>query len=174
MEVDGLLKSHRKKPLFDWGALPCKTVQGQDQIRRIIPHRDPFLLIDAITGLDVEQGLISCARYVDPGDPVFAGHFPDFPIYPGVLQVEMAGQAGLSLHYFVLNNRTDIGADAEPVMLRATKILGALYLEPVLPGMNLVILGRKLDYDGYFATMIGQVIADGKVCTVVAGEVVFV
>lgn len=172
MEIDALLRSFRKRPLFDREGLPVTARMPQGDIKRIIPHRPPFLLIDAITGLDYAEGLIACERHVDPSDPVFEGHFPGTPIYPGVLLVEMTGQAGLCLHYFVTNEKCDIGPDAAPVALRATKILGTLYLEPVLPGANLTILARKLSYDGYLATMIGQVLSDGKVCAVTAGEVV--
>ncbi|TFG60628.1 MAG: beta-hydroxyacyl-ACP dehydratase [Spirochaetales bacterium] len=173
MDIEALLKSYRKKPLFAEADLPVKAGMNQNDICRIIPHRKSFLLLDSITGFDIKEGLIACRRHLDPADPVFEGHFPGTPIYPGVLQIEMIGQAGLCLHYFVTNNRETLAADAAPVMLRATKILGALYLEPLLPGMEAVILGRKLSFDSYFATIIGQVIADGKVCAVAVGEVVF-
>ena len=172
MEIESLLKSFKKKPLFDREALTYQTRISLDGIKRIIPHREPFLLIDAITALDPEEGLIACERRVDLEDPIFMGHFPGMPIYPGVLQIEMAGQAGLCLHYFLTNNRVDIGDDAAPVALRATKVLGALYMAPVTPGTDLVILGKKLSFDGYFASMIGQILAGDTVCAVVAGEVV--
>ena len=57
--------------------------------------------------------------------------------------------------------------------VRATRIVGAHYLEPVLPGRHVVLFAKKLEYDEYFATVIGQVIADGKVACAAIGEVCF-
>ena len=62
---------------------------GQDDIKKLIPHRDPFLFIDRLTGLDLteDQELIIGSRVIPKDDPVFKGHFPDFPVYPCSLQL---------------------------------------------------------------------------------------
>lgn len=62
-------------------------------IRKIIPHRFPFMLIDKV--LDVEPGKYCIAiKNVTTNEPQFTGHFPDQPIMPGVLVVEALAQAG--------------------------------------------------------------------------------
>ena len=66
---------------------------NQDQIKKIIPHRDPFLLIDAIT--ECTPGIsASGAKFMSPDSFWFAGHFPEYPVTPGVLMIEMAAQVG--------------------------------------------------------------------------------
>ena len=65
----------------------------RDGIRAIIPHREPFLLLDEVT--ELEPGVRASGRYlVNPGDWYLAGHFPGNPIMPGVLQVEALAQLG--------------------------------------------------------------------------------
>ena len=173
MDAEQLLRAYKKKLLFSPSDLPHKPAVEREQIKQIIPHREPMLLIDSIKGLDFEEGLIAGSRYMDPKDPVFSGHFPKYPVYPGSLEVEMIGQLGLCLYYFVMNETAEIGPSAKPVDIRATKILGAQYLQPLLPGKNAVILAKKLDYDGFFGTAAGQVVSEGKVCCTAVGEVVF-
>ena len=85
----------------------------------------------------------------------------------------MIGQLGLCLHYFLESRSTEVPAAVRPLNVRATRILGAAYLAPVLPGRDVTLLAKKLEYDEYFATMIGQVIADGTVACVAIGEVCF-
>ncbi|MDR2733954.1 MAG: beta-hydroxyacyl-ACP dehydratase [Spirochaetota bacterium] len=182
-ETDALLKKFRKKPLVsqeepEASASFSSIIFERGELKRILPHREPFLLVDAVTGVDLADGdnaksLICGRRFMDPADPVFQGHFPDFPLYPGCLQVEMCGQLGLCLAFFLKQGSISIPADAVPPAVRATRSLGALFLEPLLPGMEATIYARGIAYDGYFGTILGQVIADGKVCSVSMAEVMF-
>lgn len=66
---------------------------NREQIMEIIPHRDPFLLLDEIIELEPGQRAVAL-RHVGPDEDYFRGHFPGNPIMPGVLQVEALAQAG--------------------------------------------------------------------------------
>jgi 3-hydroxyacyl-[acyl-carrier-protein] dehydratase len=173
VDYDALVKSLRKKPLARPEGLSVKLDAGRDEIERIIPQREPILLVDRLTGLDREAGVIAGERWIDPADPVFNGHFPDFPVYPGSYTVEMIGQLGLCLHYFLESKNDAIAPQARPLPLRATRILSAVFLEPILPGKTVTLLAQKLEFDGFLATAVGQAIVDGKVACVSVGEVAF-
>ena len=69
------------------------VLMNKEQIMEIIPHRDPFLLIDEV--LEMEVGVrIKARKYIKPDEFWFKGHFPDYPVTPRVLMVEMLAQAG--------------------------------------------------------------------------------
>jgi 3-hydroxyacyl-[acyl-carrier-protein] dehydratase len=173
MDYEQVLKQHRKKVLCSAAGLSAQLSCGREEIKLIIPHREPFLLIDRITAIDLEQGIITGSRFLSPDDPVFKGHFPDYPVYPGALQLEMAGQLGLCLHYFLSNKTTSIKPDKKPLAIRATRILGAHFILPLLPGSEALIIAKKLDFDQFFGTMLGQVVSEGRVCSVCISEVCF-
>ena len=173
MDYDSLLRKHRKKPLVAADSL-TPLAWGREEIKRILPHREPFLLIDRLTGINFAEETIAGSRVISADDPVFAGHFPGSPVYPGSLEVEMIGQLGLCLHYFLLGGSTAAPAAALSLRMRATRIMGAYYLAPVLPGDEVTLLAKKLEYDEYLATMIGQVIAGGRVACAAIGEVCFI
>jgi len=68
---------------------------GIDRIKEILPHREPMLFIDEV--LEQSESHIVALRTLRPDEPLFAGHFPNDPIFPGVLQVEALAQAGALL-----------------------------------------------------------------------------
>lgn len=89
-------KSHMlKKPPFDIYAKPLHDINA---IKKILPHRPPFLLVDKV--LEMSENNITAMKNVSLNEPFFVGHFPDEPIMPGVLQVEAMAQVG---GIFVLN-----------------------------------------------------------------------
>ncbi|MDB2438014.1 3-hydroxyacyl-ACP dehydratase FabZ [Hellea sp.] len=67
----------------------------RDYVKHYLPHRDPMLFIDRVTGLD--ENAITIESDVDPEAAYFKGHFPGMPIMPGVLIVETVAQAGALL-----------------------------------------------------------------------------
>jgi len=72
---------------------------NQEQIKEIIPHRDPFLLIDEITEY-TEKESVTAIKYVTGEEDFFKGHFPGYKVMPGVLILEALAQAGA---FIVLN-----------------------------------------------------------------------
>jgi len=64
-------------------------------IQQCIPHRDPFLWLDTVSSLT--ESRIIASKTLSPDLPVFQGHYPNFPIFPGVLQCEACFQAGAIL-----------------------------------------------------------------------------
>jgi UDP-3-O-[3-hydroxymyristoyl] N-acetylglucosamine deacetylase/3-hydroxyacyl-[acyl-carrier-protein] dehydratase len=76
-------------PLYDPNKPPVLDI---NQIKSILPHRPPFLLIDKI--IEMTENRVVGVKNVTMNEPFFEGHFPDEPVMPGVLQVEAMAQAG--------------------------------------------------------------------------------
>src|SRR3978361_621661 len=96
-------------------------IMDVNEIRQILPHRYPFLLVDRITELEAER--IVGIKNVTVNEPFFGGHFPEFPVTPGVLIGEaMAPAAGV----LVLNSIPD--RDNKLVLL--VSIDGARFRRP--------------------------------------------
>jgi len=67
---------------------------GPDVVRRLLPHRRPFLLVDRVTGFsDRPRPTLHAQRYISQNEPIFEGHFPDLALWPGVYTIEGLGQA---------------------------------------------------------------------------------
>ncbi|CAH0118049.1 MULTISPECIES: 3-hydroxyacyl-ACP dehydratase FabZ [unclassified Paenibacillus] len=78
------------------------------QIQEIIPHRYPFLLVDRI--VEIEEGKrVVGLKNVTMNEPYFAGHFPEYPVMPGVLIVEALAQVGAVAMLSIEANRGKIG-----------------------------------------------------------------
>lgn len=70
-------------------------ILDREQIKTVIPHRDPFLLIDTIESLD--ETTVTGTKHVTGNEDWFAGHFPEEPVMPGVLICECIAQTGAVL-----------------------------------------------------------------------------
>lgn len=125
------------------------------EIMSILPHRYPFLLIDRVVEVTRKQRIVAL-KNVTINEPHFAGHFPGFPIMPGVLIVEAIAQAGGALLL------TEI-PDRDSKLMVFTGIDSAKFRRPVVPGDQLRIEVSVLNWRSSAVKMRGVVTVEGKV-----------
>jgi len=131
-----------------------RTVLDINEIQKILPHRYPFLLIDRVIELTRKQRIVAL-KNVTINEPYFAGHFPGFPIMPGVLMVEAIAQAGGALLL------TEI-PDRDSKLMVFTGIERARFRRPVIPGDQLKIVVTVLAWRTLAVRMQGDIFVDGK------------
>ena len=123
-----------------------------NEIREILPHRYPFLLVDRIVELEPER--IVGIKNVTVNEPFFASHFPNFPVMPGVLIVEaMAQTAGI----LVLRSIPD--RDSKLVFLVSVDY--ARFRKPVVPGDQLRLEMKMMRRKGTVVKMSGRATVEG-------------
>jgi 3-hydroxyacyl-[acyl-carrier-protein] dehydratase len=123
-----------------------------NEIRTILPHRYPFLLVDRIIEIEAER--IVGIKNVTVNEPFFQGHFPEFPVMPGVMIVEaMAQTAGI----LVLRGIPD--RDNKLVFL--VSVDAARFRKPVVPGDQLRIEMKVIRRKGTVAKMAGTATVNG-------------
>jgi 3-hydroxyacyl-[acyl-carrier-protein] dehydratase len=139
----------------------------RSEIEALIPHRPPFLWIDRVE--ELEPGVRCVAvKFVDPENPIFAGHFPAQPILPGIFLIEAVAQtAGVMLGSAMEGAATN---------KRGVALLAAVnrfkFLKPVTPGQELRIETKKLTealqmaYVGGTVWVNGEMVANGELSVV--------
>ena len=137
------------------------------EIMAIIPHRYPFLLIDRIVELEPGQRAVG-EKLVTIGEPFFQGHFPDYPIMPGVLIVEALAQTGCVAALSMPENKGKLGIFAG--------IDGVRFKRPVTPGDTLRLevrldkMRRNIGRATGIATVADQVVCEGELLFAITGR----
>jgi 3-hydroxyacyl-[acyl-carrier-protein] dehydratase len=121
--------------------MPVSLPLDHEQIKQLIPHRYPFLLVDRVTEIE-GQTLIRGFKHISANEPFFQGHFPARAIMPGVLIVESLAQLGAILGFIASGNRYEEG-----YLYLLAGVDHARFKRAVIPGdrldLEVEILGGK-------------------------------
>jgi 3-hydroxyacyl-[acyl-carrier-protein] dehydratase len=124
------------------------------EILNFLPHRYPFLLIDRIVEFEPAKRLVAI-KNLTINEPFFQGHFPGYPIMPGVLVVEAMAQAGGMIMMAEIPDR-------QKKLVVFTGIERAKFRRPVTPGDQLRIEVDVLAFRSRAGRIAGRALVDGK------------
>lgn len=125
-----------------------------EEIKHCIPHRDPFLWLDEVT--EISERHIVARKYLAPDLPVFQGHYPNFPVFPGVLQCEACFQASAVL----ISRIIQTPSGEVPVVTRLTN---TQFRRMIRPGDTLQIEVELVERLSKAFCLKGKVSVEGKV-----------
>lgn len=128
-----------------------------NEIKKIIPHRYPFLLVDKIIECDDDSNIVGI-KSVTMNEPFFQGHFPDYPVMPGVLIVEAMAQVACILAMRVLKKEGHSS-------VFFTGIDGVKFRKPVVPGDVLRLELIKTKQRGELFRFDGKALVEEQVVT---------
>lgn len=123
-------------------------------IQKILPHRHPMLMIDAILEMEPQKRVVG-VKNVTINESFFQGHFPGNPVMPGVLIVEAMAQAGGVLLFQEVPERDN-------KLLYFVAIDDARFRRPVVPGDQLRVEVTVLNWRGNFCKLAGQATVNGE------------
>ena len=129
---------------------------GKEGIEAVLPHRDPFLWVTRVLACEPGQSVVA-ELDVSPDLPLFQGHFPDYPVLPGVILMEALAQAA---SFSVLVDRGDEGAIGF-----LTGIDGAKFRRQVRPGDTVRLEGTIVKSSRRLCVAEVKASVDGEVCT---------
>jgi 3-hydroxyacyl-[acyl-carrier-protein] dehydratase len=101
------------------------------QILELLPHRYPFLLVDKVLSYEAGKSIVA-VKNVTINEPFFAGHFPHYPVMPGVLIIEALAQAAAILTFKTHDHKSDANS-----VYYFVGINNARFKKPVMPGDTL-------------------------------------
>ncbi len=132
-----------------------KILMDTQQIMAILPHRYPFLLVDRIIEFESKKRIVGI-KNVTANEPQFTGHFPNYPIMPGVLTIEAMAQTGgvLLLSEF---------PDREDRLMVFAGIEEARFRKPIVPGDQIRIEVEVINWRPKISKMKGRCMVDGQV-----------
>jgi 3-hydroxyacyl-[acyl-carrier-protein] dehydratase len=125
-----------------------------DQIQQCIPHRPPFLWLDEV--IEITETTITAKKFLSPDLPVFSGHYPDFPVFPGVLQCEACFQAGAVL----ISQIIEVAEGQVPVVTRQNN---TQFRRMIRPGDTIDITAELTERLSNAFYLKGKVSVEGKV-----------
>src|SRR5580704_6702104 len=133
-----------------------QTVLDYDALKKAIPHRFPFLLIDKVTITEPDKSAVGI-KCVSGNEPFFQGHFPEHAIMPGVLIVEAMAQVACSLFLYKpeAKNKLAFFMGMEEIKFR----------KPVIPGDLLELKIEILNMRSRFGKAQGQAYVEGVLVT---------
>lgn len=138
-----------------------QAIMNQEDIKGIIPHREPFILVDEV--LEKDDTHIIALKHVRADEDYFRGHFPDMPVMPGVLIVEAMAQAGAIVALAKRENQGKIAFFAGIDKVR--------FKRSVFPGDTLRLEVTMTRQRGPIGFGEGKAFVNGKLC--VSGELMF-
>ncbi|WP_080872429.1 3-hydroxyacyl-ACP dehydratase FabZ [Oceanobacillus timonensis] len=124
------------------------------QIKEVLPHRYPFLLVDQVKEID-EGKKVTAIKNVTANEPFFPGHFPDYPVMPGVLILEALAQTGAIAVLGIEENKGKIGLLAGVDKCR--------FKQQVKPGDQLELTVEIIRMKGPIGKGKGTATVNGKV-----------